>query len=150
MYQLAFEIGRLHVQFRIDSVQVGRRVGKPCSRAQRSAKDWRTCDYVRELPAHPHDLADVVDPFEILAMADVRLHIFRRHKQSGLARLESGTQDERTVAAEIGIDEEFREPLGLRLGTDKKRYAKHDATETEQQCALAMRQEPQCNVERGP
>src|SRR5690349_18093602 len=83
-------------------------------------------------------------------MSGVRFRIFRRHKQSGLSRLESGTQDERAVCAKVRIDKELRKALGLRLGADKKGDAEYDAAKTQQQRAFPVCQEAQRNIERRP
>ena len=64
------------------------------------------------------------------------------------ARLEGGTEDEGTVAAQRGIDEKLGKALGLGLRADKKPDPKDHTAQAEEQGTLPVSEEPDGDVKR--
>ena len=101
------------------------------------------------MPAHPHDFVGVGDAFKIETAARTRLGVFRRDHERLVTRPKTGPDDERAIAADVGLNEVARESLRLRLSTDENCDAENDSAQAQKQCTLAMRQKTQGNVKWG-
>jgi len=133
----------------IDAVKIDSCVLKSCASAHASAQNGRTGNDIGELSAHPHDLVGIGDAFKIDTTASSGLGVFGCDHERLVTRPETRPDDERAVAADVGLDEIAGEPLRLRLCADEDCDTENDTAQTQKQCPLAMRQKTQGNVKRG-
>jgi hypothetical protein len=132
------------MQLWIDAIEIDRGVLESGAGADRAAKHGRTRNNFGKLPAHSHDFVRVVDSFKIIARRTLR-----RDEQCSVVGTKAPPKDERSVGSNCRVDEILGEALRLRLGANEDRDAKHDADETEQQCAFAMGRKTQTDVKGG-
>ena len=125
------EIGCAQMRSCINPVKIGGGCFKSGARADCAAKHRRTGSHVRKLPAYSHDLAHVVDPFEIISARGGGAGIFRRDHHSLIARLKSRPQNKRAIAPDRRVDEELREALRLRLGANEDSNTEDDANQAQ-------------------
>ena len=78
-----------------------------------------------------------------------RLGVLRGDHERLVTRPKTGPDDERAIAADVGLDEIAGEALRLRLRADEDCDTENDAAQAQKQCPLAMRQKTQGNVKRG-
>ena len=124
---LAADIGRAEMKRRIDPEEVDRRVLEVGPGREGPAQDGRTGYDIGETPADAHDLGSVRNPLEVAPARGFDFRILGRDEEVVVARTELRLEHDGAVAAEGGIDEAFREPLGLGLGGDENSDSKNDA-----------------------
>ena len=139
-------ISGLCMQSGIDAVKIDSRVLKSRARADRSAQHRRTRDDIGKLPARPHDLVGIGDPFKINATLHASVRVFGGNHEWFVARPKTRFDDQRAIAADVGVNEIARKTLRLSLRTDKDSDAENNPAEAQKQGALAMRQKPQRNI----
>jgi len=137
--QLMLDIGGSCVEGGIDTVKVDCRVLKTRASAYSSAQNRRTGNHVGELSAHPHDFVGVSDPFKIKTAVSGRLGVLRGDHEWLISWAKTRSDDERAIAADVGLDEIAGEALRLCLRADEYCDAENDAAQTQKQCPLAMR-----------
>src|SRR5438034_11743593 len=79
-------ISGLCMQSGIDAVKIDSRVLKSRARADRSAQHRRTRDDIGKLPARPHDLVGIGDPFKINATLHASVRVFGGNHEWFVAR----------------------------------------------------------------
>lgn len=136
---MAQDIGSLCVEGGVDAVEIDGRVLKSSASAYGSAQNRRTGNDIGELPAHPHDFVGVGDAFKIETAFRIRLGVLRGDHERLIAWTKTGPDDERAIAADVGLNEITGQALRLRLRADENCDTENDTAQTQKQCPLAMR-----------
>ena len=132
----------------IDSEEIDRGGLKFSPRRERAAQDRRAGDDIGKAPADAHDFGGVGDAVEVAAAGRFHIGVLRRDVKVAVTRTKLPAQHDGATAPEGGIDEIFREALGLGLGADENRDPENDPAEAENEGALAVKKKAQRDVER--